>query len=253
MNMQSLLEGKRAIISGGTAGIGLAIAKLFIQQGAWVAILGTNPDKGEAAKKELIANSQRPDQVAFYAVDVSKKAEVDQAVQQILDQVNQVDILINNAGITRDQLLIRMSEEDWDRVLEINLKSCYNLSRALMRGMIRARQGKIINVSSIVGLCGNPGQTNYCASKAAMIGFTKSLAQELASRNICVNAIAPGFTDTQMTQELSQAQRDTLLQRIPLGRVGRPEEIAQAVLFLASSMADYITGQVLVVDGGLKM
>ncbi len=253
MKFGPLLEGKRAIISGGTAGIGLAVAKLFVEQGAWVAILGTNPEKGKEACNAIAGYASKPDQVAFYAVDVSKKGEVDRTVQEILNQVNQIDILVNNAGITRDQLLIRMSEEDWDRVLEINLKSCYNLSHALMRSMIRARQGKIINMSSIVGLCGNAGQTNYCASKAAMIGFTKSLAQELASRNICVNAIAPGFTDTQMTRELNQAQRDALLERVPLGRMGRPEEIAQAALFLASAMSDYITGQVIVVDGGLKM
>lgn len=247
-----LLEGKRAVISGGTAGIGFAVAKLFVEHGATVVILGSNAAKGEAAMAELIAETGQADKILFFALDVSKKTQVEQGIKEILGLLNHVDILVNNAGVTRDKLLLRMTEDDWDRVLEINVKSCYALCQALIPTMLRARSGKIINMSSVVGLCGNPGQTNYCASKAAMIGFTKSLALELASKNIHVNAIAPGFTDTQMTQELTEVQRDSLLKRVPLGRIGKPEEIAQAALFLASAMSDYITGQVLVVDGGLR-
>jgi 3-oxoacyl-[acyl-carrier protein] reductase len=186
-------------------------------------------------------------------VDVADKAAVENAIQTILTTLGGVDILVNNAGITRDGLLMKMSEEDWDQVLATNLKSVYNTCQSLVRPMLKARSGKIINISSVVGITGNAGQTNYAASKAGMIGFTKSLAQELASRGICVNCIAPGFIQTKMTDGLTEGQKEGILKQIPMGKMGTVENIADAALFLASPFADYITGQVLAVDGGMVM
>ncbi|MCB1113219.1 MAG: 3-oxoacyl-[acyl-carrier-protein] reductase [Chlamydiia bacterium] len=242
-----LLKDKVAIVSGGTSGIGKAIALKFGEQGAKVAVLGTHAERGKQVCSEIGANS------AFYKLDVSNYEDVQSTLKEISDHFGPVDILVNNAGITRDQLLIRMSEEDWDQVMAVNLKSCYNLSHGCMRPMIRNRSGKIINISSVVGLTGNPGQTNYCASKAAMIGFTKSLAKEVAARNIHVNCIAPGFIETPMTLEMTEAQKEITLSHIPFGKMGKPDDIANAALFLASSLSDYITGTVLPVDGGMVM
>lgn len=248
----NLLQGQTAIVTGGTAGIGEAIAKRFAQQGAYVAIFGTNPQRGAKVAADLNATpgSQGAE---FYAVDVSNTTQVDEAIKKILAQRGHVDILVNNAGITRDQLLMKMSEEDWDAVMDINVKSCYNTCRSLVRTFLKAKKGKIINISSIVGLTGNAGQVNYAASKAAMIGLTKALAKELASRNIHVNCIAPGFITTPMTDGMTDVQKKSLLQQIPFERMGVPEDIANAALFLASPWADYVTGQVLVVDGGMAM
>ena len=242
-----LLKDKVAIVSGSTSGIGKAIALKFGEQGAKVAVLGTHAERGKQVCSEIGANS------AFYKLDVSNYEDVQSTLKEISDHFGPVDILVNNAGITRDQLLIRMSEEDWDQVMAVNLKSCYNLSHGCMRPMIRNRSGKIINISSVVGLTGNPGQTNYCASKAAMIGFTKSLAKEVAARNIHVNCIAPGFIETPMTLEMTEAQKEITLSHIPFGKMGKPDDIANAALFLASSLSDYITGTVLPVDGGMVM
>ena len=252
--MTLLLKGKRALITGGTAGIGKEIALLFAKQGASVAIFGTNVERADQVLQELNQIKQSPEQnMSSTLVDVSDKKAVDVAIQKLLSEWGHVDILVNNAGITRDGLLMKMSEEDWDKVIAINLKSVYNTCQALIRSMIKARAGKIINISSIVGLIGNPGQVNYAASKSGMIGFTQSLAKEVAGRHICVNCIAPGFIKTAMTDALNDAQKEGLFKQIPLGRFGAPEEIAYAALFLASDWSNYISGQVLTVDGGMVM
>lgn len=247
-----MLKDQVALITGGNAGIGRSIALEFAKHGARVVIFGTNVERGAAVVQEIaeIAGSMPAE---FYQVDVSKTGEVDANVKKVLEKCGKVDILVNNSGITRDQLLLKMTEEDWDQVMAVNVKSCYNLCRALVRSMMKARRGKIVNVSSVVGLTGNAGQANYSASKAAMIGFTKSLAKELASRNIYVNCIAPGFIDTKMTDQLTPAQKESILAQVPMGRLGQAEEIAHAALFLSCYLSDYITGQVLTVDGGMVM
>jgi 3-oxoacyl-[acyl-carrier protein] reductase len=249
-----LLNAKKAIITGGTAGIGKEIAIVFAKQGADVAIFGTNADRAAEVIEELKKVQSRPEQ-SFEAiiVNVSDKKCVEEALQSLLAKWGQIDILVNNAGITRDGLLMKMSEEDWDAVLDVNLKSVFNTCQTLVRPMLKAKAGKIINISSVVGLTGNAGQANYAASKSGMIGFTKALAQELASRNICVNCIAPGFIATRMTDILTEPQKEGLLKKIPMGRMGSPNDIAQAALFLASPLSDYITGQVITVDGGMVM
>jgi 3-oxoacyl-[acyl-carrier protein] reductase len=249
-----LLKGKKALITGGSAGIGEAIALRFVQEGAHVAILGTNSERLASVHtkmEELKVDSEQK----FLALlgNVSSKQSVEATIEQVMSSFNGVDILVNNAGITRDGLLMKMKEEDWDDVLDTNLKSVYNLTSALIRTMMKARSGKIINISSVVGLTGNPGQTNYAASKAGMIGFTKALALEVASRGIQVNAIAPGYIKTRMTDALTSEQQALVLNKVPLGRMGNPEDIASCACFLASHMSDYMTGQTLVVDGGMVM
>lgn len=248
--MDKLLTGKIAIITGATAGIGKAIALKFAASGAQVILFGTNCERGEGAVKE-IHETVPGSSAEFYQVDVGQFAAVESAMKEILGKYKQVDILVNNAGITKDQLLMKMSEDDWDSVMNINAKSCYNTCHALVRSMMKARYGKIINMSSVVALKGNIGQANYVASKAAVIGFTKALARELASRNICVNCLAPGFITTGMTDALSEPAKEGLLNAIPLRRFGHVEDIANAALFLASSLSDYITGEVISVDGGM--
>lgn len=250
MNRGPILDKKVAVITGATRGIGKAIAHCFTKEGAHLAFFGTNKALGIEVEQEL--QSLFPEQkIRFYSVDVSNTVEVEKALQQVLTDFGTVDVLVNNAGITRDGLLMKLSEEDWDRVLDTNLKSVYNSCKALIRPMMKARKGKIINITSVVGIMGNAGQTNYGASKAGMIGFSKSLAKEVASRNICVNCIAPGFIETAMTGVIPEEKKGEFLNTIPLKRFGHPEEIAHAALFLASSLSDYITGQVLTVDGGL--
>jgi 3-oxoacyl-[acyl-carrier protein] reductase len=249
-----LLKGKRALITGGTAGIGKEIAATFAKQGAHVCVFGTNPERAEAVMEELSQVRIDPEQSFCYEiVNVSDKQAVEEAIQRLLATWPAVDILVNNAGITRDGLLMKMSEEDWDIVIDVNLKSVYNTCQALVRPMLKARRGRIINVSSVVGLTGNAGQVNYAASKSGIIGLTKSLAQELATRGICVNCIAPGFINTRMTDVLSDEQKQGILKKIPMGRMGSPEDIADAALFFASDQSKYITGQVLTVDGGMVM
>ncbi len=245
-----MLKERVAIITGGTRGIGFAIASRFVQEGAAVALFGMNLERGKEAVKLLSAGGAK---VAFYAVDVADGQAVEKAIQRVYEEFNQVDILVNNAGITRDGLLMKMKEEDWDAVLDTNLKSIYHTCKSVVRPMMKARMGRIINISSVVGLIGNPGQTNYAASKAGMIGFTKSLAKELASRAITVNCIAPGFIQTAMADALNEVQKEALLRAIPMGRLGGPEDIAHAALFLATAHSAYITGQVLTVDGGMVM
>ncbi len=252
--MHQLLKDKTVLITGGTAGIGKEIALTFAKQGAHVAIFGTNQERAQAVISEMEKLRVLPEQ-RFVAeiLDVSSKQETTAVIERLLKNWERVDVLVNNAGVTRDGLLMKMSEEDWDTVLAVNLKSVYNTCQALVRPMLKAKRGKIINITSVVGLTGNAGQTNYAASKSGMIGFTKSLAQELGSRGICVNCIAPGFIQTRMTDVLTEPQKEAILKKIPMNRLGQPEEIAFAALFLASSLSDYITGQVLTVDGGMVM
>lgn len=242
-----LLEGKVALITGASRGIGKAIATLFAKEGARVIIVATNEETAKKAALDVGHNA------VYHIADVSKKADVDQLVAKVLQEFGTVDILVNNAGITRDGLLMKMSEKDFDDVIAVNLKSAYNTCQSLTRPFLKAKKGKIINIASVIGLIGNPGQTNYAAAKAGMIGFTKSLALELGSRGINVNCIAPGFIETDMTNALSDEQKASILQKVPLQRLGKPNEIAAAALFLASAHSDYITGQTLTVDGGMVM
>jgi 3-oxoacyl-[acyl-carrier protein] reductase len=253
-DIMQLLKDKQALITGGTAGIGKEIALSFARQGASVAICGTNAERASEVLNALEQERQSPAQrFETVILDISDKKAVEEAVLRLLTAWGSIDILVNNAGITRDGLLMKMSEEDWDAVVDTNLKSVFNTCQVLVRPMLKARKGKIINISSVVGLTGNAGQANYAASKSGMIGFTKSLAQELATRGICVNCIAPGFIQTRMTDVLNDAQREGILKKIPMGRMGDPADIAHAAVFLASSLSDYITGQVLTVDGGMVM
>ena len=247
-----LLEEQVAIVTGGTAGIGKGIAKKLAEHGAYVFIMGTNDDRGAQVVQELllIPNCQG---AAYYKVDVANFQEVEKTCKEIIEIKGKVDVLVNNAGVTKDQLLMKMSEQDWDTVMEVNVKSCYNTCHALVRNFMKARKGRIINISSIVGLTGNGGQVNYAASKAAIIGFTKALAKELAPRKILVNCVAPGFIETSMTDVLTETQKTAIFSQIPLERLGSTEDVANAVLFLASSLSDYITGQVITVDGGMVM
>lgn len=245
-------KGKKVLVTGGTAGIGKEIALSFAKEGAYVAIFGTSEERAKEALASLEEVRASSEQMFVYKlVDIGSKASTTDAITALLESFSTVDVLVNNAGITRDGLLMKMPEEDWDSVLDTNLKSVYNTCQVLMRSMLKARQGSIINISSVVGLTGNPGQTNYAASKAGMIGFTKALALEVASRGISVNCIAPGFIQTKMTDVLKEEQKEAILKKIPMGKLGQCQDIAEAVLFLARSR--YITGQVLTVDGGMVM
>lgn len=251
--MQQLL-GKKAIVTGGTSGIGKQIALNFAQEGASVIIFGTNRERAEATVQEMKEHQVSESQEFSYRLaHIADTEQVKATVDEILKDWPQVDILVNNAGITRDGLLMKMSEEDWDQVLDVNLKSAFNMTRPLIRAMMKARAGSIINISSVVGVAGNPGQANYCASKAGLIGFTKSLALESASRGIRVNCIAPGFIETPMTDELTEAQKQAIMSKIPMGTLGHVQHIADAAVFFASEKSGYITGQVLIVDGGMVM
>ena len=240
-------DGMTALVTGGSRGIGFAVAKRLIADGAKVALVSTKLEGVVAAASQLGENAKG------YACDVSSYDDVQALVAAVLADFGKIDILLNNAGITRDDLLMRMSEEEWDRVLAVNLKGSFNTCKAVMRPMMKARFGRIINISSVVGLCGNPGQTNYAAAKAGLIGFTKSLAREIASRNITVNAVAPGMVETDMSGALPEEARNAFIQQVPLARAGKPEDIAGAVAFLAGPDASYITGHVICVDGGMCM
>lgn len=246
-----LLEGKTAIITGGTRGIGRAIALRFAQEGANVAFTGRsyndNMKEVEAEIAKLGVKSKG------YAFDASNFEDTHKIVEQIKEDFEKIDVLINNAGITQDGLMMRMTEEQWDSVINVNLKSAFNLTHAITPIMMRQKSGSIINMSSVVGLTGNAGQVNYSASKAGLIGLTKSLAKEIGSRGIRVNAIAPGFILTDMTSELSEEVRKQWAQQIPLRRGGAPEDVANVALFLASDLSSYVTGQVMSVCGGMNM
>ena len=241
------LKGKVVLITGGAQGIGKQIALEFSQAGAKVVLFDLFPEILERTKQELLKNGF----CESYVTDVTNAANVEENINKVIDKIGKIDILVNNAGITKDSLLLRLSENDWDKVLAVNLKGAYLCSKAAAKHMIRQKQGKIVNISSIIGIVGNAGQANYSASKAGLIGLTKSLAKELGSRNICVNAVAPGYIQTKMTDVLPDKVKEEMLKRIPLRRFGTSKDVAKAVVFLASPEADYITGQVLVVDGGM--
>ena len=245
------LKGKVALVTGGTQGIGYATAEDFLAAGAQVAITGRDAAKAQAVAAKL-AEATGGDCAGFGA-DVADAAQVEALFAGLLERFKRLDIVVNNAGITKDGLLMRISEQDWDQVLATNLKGAFLVSKAACRPLLKAKGGSIINISSVVGVAGNPGQANYAASKAGLIGFTKSLAKELASRSVRVNVVAPGFIRTAMTDELTPEAKEDLLRQIPLGRFGEAHEIAQVCRFLGADASRYVTGQVLRVDGGMMM
>ena len=242
------LEGRVALVTGGSRGIGLAISELLAEAGARVAVVARNGERATEAAASLPGSGH-----AGYACDVADGAAVSATVEAVESDLGGVDILVNNAGITRDNILLRMKDEEWNEVIDTNLRGAFFMTRAVYRGMMKRRDGAIINVSSVVGLMGNPGQANYAASKAGLLGFTRSVARELASRGVRCNAIAPGYIRTDMTADLTEEQTQALLSGIPMQRLGDPADIAGVVRFLAGPSARYITGQVLSVDGGMVM
>lgn len=244
------LANKVAIVTGGSRGIGYAIARRFASEGASVVVGDLDYEGACSAAADLEKLG-----VSSLAVEcnVAQMDGAEQLVSLAIDQFGRVDILVNNAGITRDRLLLRMKEDDWDAVMTVNLKGVFNCTKAVAKTMLRQRSGRIINIASVVGLVGNVGQANYSASKAGVIGFTKSVARELGSRGVTANAIAPGFIETKMTEGLPESAREAFMNRIPLGRAGTPEDVANAALFLASDEAAYVTGQIICVDGGMVM
>ena len=249
--MNKLLSGKNCIVTGGSKGIGRAIVELFAREGAKVYYFSRSEADDPAAL--AAAAAEGGGSVKWLAVDVADEAKVNEAVEAVIAEAGAVDALVNNAGITRDGLVFRMSLEDWDAVLRTNLTSAFLVSRAVARHMIKRRAGSIVNMSSVVGIIGNGGQTNYSASKAGVIGFTKSLAREVGTRGVRVNAIAPGFIETAMTEKIPPEAKDKLKAGIPLGRTGKSEDVAAAALFLCSDLSSYVTGEILKVDGGMGM
>jgi 3-oxoacyl-[acyl-carrier protein] reductase len=245
------MEGRIAIVTGGGRGIGRAIVEAFAKRGAQIVLGDRNVEQAEITAQEISAATGQ--HVTACEVDVSDHQSAKSMIDCALSKFGKIDILVNNAGVTRDMLIMRMDEADWDTVLNINLKGAFNCSKAVIRPMMKQRYGRIVNISSVSGLAGQAGQTNYSASKAGLIGFTKALAREVASRGITVNAVAPGFIPTALTVDLPQDLKDSILQATPMGRMGTPEEVAHAVTFFASEEASYITGQVLSVDGGMVM
>lgn len=241
------LTGKKALITGASGGIGAAIARLFHQRGATVLLHGTKENKLQELQKELGENSY------ICPADLASLESIKNLALEAEKMLGNVDILVNNAGITKDSLFMRMKDKDWSDVLDVNLTSVFSLTKALIANMVKNRFGRIVNISSVVAFTGNPGQVNYCSSKAAMIGFTKALAQELAGRQITVNAIAPGFIQSMMTEKLNEKQKEAILSSIPMKRMGDAVEIANAALYLASDESSYITGQTIHVNGGLAM
>jgi len=241
------LTGKKALITGASGGIGVSIAKALHAQGATVGLHGTRVEKLE---KLADAFEER---AHIFPADLSNPKEIKAMAQKAESDLEGIDILVNNAGVTKDGLFVRMSDDDWDTVMDINLKACFQLTREAVYPMMRRKAGRIVNITSIVGVTGNPGQGNYCASKAGMIGMSKSLAMEIASRNVTVNCVAPGFIETPMTDALNEKQREAILATVPAKRLGTGDEVASAVVYLASSEASYITGQTLHVNGGMAM
>ncbi len=248
------LNGMNALITGASGGIGAAIAKAFFKQGANIVISGTKREKLQELETELKAlNIPLAGAIHIETCDLSQPENIDELLKRAHDTMGSIDILVNNAGVTRDGLLMRMKDEDWQKVIDVNLSSCFRSCRGAIKNMMSKRSGKIINIASIVGVTGNPGQTNYCASKAGMIGFSKALAQEVASRGITVNCIAPGFIASNMTEVLPDAVKEKILSNIPMGRMGSPDDIAAAAVFLASPAGNYVTGQTIHVNGGMTM
>jgi 3-oxoacyl-[acyl-carrier protein] reductase len=241
------LTGKKALVTGASGGIGEAIARVLHRQGAAVAISGTRREALEALAGDLSERAH------VLICNLAAKDEVETLVPRAEEALGQIDILVNNAGMTRDNIFVRLSDEDWDRVIAVDLSAAFRLTRAAVRGMMRRRYGRIVGITSVVGVTGNAGQGNYAAAKAGMIGMTKALAHEVASRNVTVNCVAPGFVDTAMTRALTQKQRDMILAAVPAARLGGADEVAAAVLFLASTEAAYVTGHTLHVNGGMAM
>ncbi len=242
------LHGQVALVTGGTRGIGRAVAEALAEGGARVGVLARDGNRSREVAEELPGEGH-----AGVACDVADRERAQAAVKELEELLGPTGILVNNAGITRDNILLRLKDEEWDDVMAVNLKGAFNMTRAVTRGMMKRRSGVILNITSVVGLMGNAGQTNYAASKAGLVGFTKSVARELAPRQIRCNALAPGFIETDMTDALNEAQVEGLKEQIPLGRLGTPEDVAEVVRFLAGPHARYITGQVLAVDGGMAM
>ncbi|MDD5621860.1 MAG: 3-oxoacyl-[acyl-carrier-protein] reductase [Actinomycetota bacterium] len=244
------LDDRVAIVTGGARGIGKKICETFLKEGASVYIFDINPEEGTGAVNEL-NSAYKNGRVFFFEVDITNEKNVEQAIKKVIEAESKIDILVNNAGITRDNLILRMSLEDWQKVIDINLTGAFICSRHTVRFMIKNRSGKIINISSIVGVHGNAGQSNYSSSKAGIIGLTKTLARELASRNILVNAIAPGYIETEMTEKLGDSIKQKLIEQIPTGRLGSVDDVAKTALFLAGDDSNYITGTVINLDGGM--
>lgn len=245
------LEGKSVLITGGSRGIGRQIALSMAESGANIAFTyARSDDAAGKVKDEIIKNGGKALAIKADAIDLKRAGEV---IDEVVKEFGTIDVLVNNAGITRDTLIMRMSEEQWDEVITTNLKSVFNYSKSVIRPMMRQRSGSIINISSVIGLMGNPGQTNYAASKAGIVGFTKSLAKEIGSRNIRVNVVAPGYIVTELTHDLPEQQKEAMEKATPLGRAGTAEDVADTVIFLASEASSYITGMVLQVDGGLAI
>jgi 3-oxoacyl-[acyl-carrier protein] reductase len=248
MMAERMLAGQVAVVTGGSRGIGRVLAQRLARDGARVVVTARSAEGAEACAAELSGSGH-----LGVACDVSDRAAVDALVKRVETEFGAIDVLVNNAGVTADNILVRLGDDDWDRVMDTNLRGAFLMTRAVARGMMKRRAGRIINVTSVVGLTGNRGQVNYAASKAGLVGLTKAVAKELASRNVLCNAVAPGFIETDMTSELSPGARETLQQQIALGRLGSPEDVAGVVAFLAGPDASYITGQVIVVDGGMVM
>ena len=250
--MQNIsLEGSVAVVTGSGRGIGLSIARQLAKAGATIALVDINQSLVEAAAAGL--NEEFGQLASAFVADLTDADQVKELFENIYAKLGKIDILVNNAGITRDSLMLRMKETEWDAVINTNLRSAFLCTKAVTKAMMKQRHGKIINISSVVGIMGNAGQANYCASKAGLIGFTKSLARELGSRGVTVNAVAPGYIQTDMTEKLPESAKEAMLSQVPLSRPGQPEDVSKAVFFLASPLADYLTGQVICVDGGMAM
>lgn len=247
------LDGKKVLITGATGGIGKAISKLLFMNGAVLAIAGTKLQNLEKLKNELLENNGEESRIHIFPVNLMSDTDVNDFIAKVSEEMSGIDVLVNNAGITKDNLSMRMTDTEWEDVIKVNLEAPFKLIKGFIRGMIKNKSGRIINISSVVGFAGNPGQANYCATKAGIVGMSKALAREYASRNITVNCIAPGFIESAMTDVLSDEQKSVLLKSIPLSRMGKPEDVASSVLFLASDAASYITGQTIHVNGGMEM